>query len=287
MRTRDVDGAWARAPATAPDPSTRCFFSPHDIDGARPMTLHRNMVNKPDLTLFHDDIEGTRSRRHFVHKSRRHVDPLEPDYPLPSYQLAPAPEPKFIRDGHNISDIEGAVPRPLYPRNPPRDSHSVGDVVGASVGWKPRYARARLEAPPHGYTLDVRDITGAAFRTGRHTDTMAPSYTVYGMHIADDPERSRPRRLPRARDSPFYPLTTADIEGAQPGWKPPMLLNPPLESRRQFHNTNYVGDIEGAQPDTVKHAMRTQRRVNPLCPVYVGLGGEKLEPPQSPRYKDP
>ena len=44
-------------------------------------------------------------------------------------------------------------------------------------------------------------------------------------------------------------------------------IQPPLERRRHFRNTNFVGDIAGAQPDTVKHAIRTNRVTNPLNPV--------------------
>lgn len=47
-----------------------------------------------------------------------------------------------------------------------------------------------------------------------------------------------------------------------------------------------MGDIAGAQPDTVKHAIRTNRVVNPLNPVYDSLDGEVLVPPVEPRGLD-
>ena len=43
-----------------------------------------------------------------------------------------------------------------------------------------------------------------------------------------------------------------------------------------------MGDIAGAQPDTVKHAIRTNRVVNPLNPMYDSLDGERLKPPMTP-----
>lgn len=107
------------------------------------------------------------------------------------------------------------------------------------------------------------------------------------MDVADDPVKSRPRPLPKAKDGPFYPLTTADIEGATPGWRPLPQVNPPLEARRHFRNTNFMGDIPGAQADTVKHSICTKRHVNPLDPVYHSLDGEPLANPQTPLYKEP
>lgn len=40
-----------------------------------------------------------------------------------------------------------------------------------------------------------------------------------------------------------------------------------------WRNTNFVGDIVGAQADTVVHSIRTQRHVNPLNPTYISLDG--------------
>lgn len=45
------------------------------------------------------------------------------------------------------------------------------------------------------------------------------------------------------------------------------------EERRVWRNTNFVGDIVGAQADTVVHSIRTQRHVNPLNPTYISLDG--------------
>lgn len=107
------------------------------------------------------------------------------------------------------------------------------------------------------------------------------------MDVADDPVKSRPRALPKAKYGPFNPLTTADIEGATPGWRPLPQVNPPLEARRHFRNTNFMGDIPGAQADTLKHSICTERQVNPLDPVYASLDGELLTSPQTPLYKEP
>lgn len=133
----------------------------------------------------------------------------------------------------------------------------------------------------------MSDITSGGFRTRRITNPLTPTYRVNGMDVADDPVKCRPRPPPKAKDGPFNPLTTADIEGATPGWRPLPQVNPPLEARRHFRNTNFMGDIPGAQADTVKHSICTERHVNPLNPVYASLDGEPLTNPQTPLYKEP
>lgn len=214
------------------------------------------------------------------------MNPLEPHYTLPSFMLARNHPPKFTRDSLDVSDIEGTWSRRLYPTRG-RDSYLVDDIEGAQSGWKPRHVRARREAAPLNHSLDVSDITGGGFQSQRTTNPLAPSYRVNGMEIADDPIKSRPRSLPKARDGPFNPLTTEDIEGAQPGWRPMPQMHPPLEARRHFRNTNFMGDIPGAQADTVKHSICTSRHVNPLNPVYASLDGEPLPYPQTPLYNEP
>lgn len=249
------------------------------------MRLHRD-TNKPDRQLFHDDIDGSKPHCKMRFRTNRCVDPLAPEYILPSYIVAPIVTTKFTRDSFDVSDIEGTKSRSLYPLKQ-RKNHIVDDIEGAQSGWKPRHLRARLDASPLDHTLNVSDITGGGFHTRRATNPLTPAYRVNGMDIADDPVRSRPRALPKARDSPFYPLTTADIEGAQSGWRPVPQMNPPLEARRHFRNTNFMGDIPGAQADTVKHSICTDRHVNPLNPVYASLDGEPLVNPQTPLYKEP
>lgn len=249
------------------------------------MLLHKD-TNKPDRQLFHDDIEGSKPKMKWRFRTNRCVNPLEPEYTFPSYVPAPNVSPKFTRDSYDVSDIEGTKSRPLY-RFLERKNHLVDDIEGAQSGWRPRHSRARHEAPPLDHSLNVGDITGGGFRTRRMTNPLTPSYRVNGMDIADNPVTSRPRSLPKARDGPFYPLTTVDIEGAQPGWRPMPQVNPPLEARRHFRNTNFVGDIPGAQADTVEHSICTNRHVNPLYPLYSSLDGEPLENPQTPLYKEP
>ena len=59
---------------------------------------------------------------------------------------------------------------------------------------------------------------------------------------------------------------------------------PPIDygdsHRRQFRNTNFIGDIEGAKADTIRHGLVSKRSTNPLNPIYHALDqGEVLENP--------
>jgi hypothetical protein len=68
-------------------------------------------------------------------------------------------------------------------------------------------------------------------------------------------------------------LQTKDIAGATPGY-----INP-IAERREYRNTNYIGDIEGTQADSIKHSITTKRESNPLAPTYQSLDpGEVLQP---------
>ena len=77
------------------------------------MALHRALRNKPDRQLYLDDIEGSRPHPR-TFKTSRVVNPLVPEYRLPSVVVAPPLQPKFIRDSIDNSDIEGVTPKPLY-----------------------------------------------------------------------------------------------------------------------------------------------------------------------------
>lgn len=247
-----------------------------DIKGSRPLALHR-AVNSIDYTLKHDDIEGSRPRGVTNQNVRLNnpVDPLVPNYRLPSYELPQDAVPKFLRDTLDISDIEGTRSRPLY-KFPTRENFDVNDIEGAEAGWKPRHKRVQKEGVPRNL-MEVADINRQGVKKSqRCTDPLRPVHFINGMEVKDDMKYTMPKRLPPQRDGPFYPLTTRDIDGAYPGWTPPHGMQPPIEQRRHFRNTNFVGDIAGAQSDTVMHCIKTNRITNPLNPAYISLDGERM-----------
>lgn len=109
-----------------------------DVPGATSKILHRAR-NVRDNSLYIDDIDGT---RHLVKdrmmRTSRHINPLEPHYPLPTYKPAEYPETRFTKDPQMHEDIEGSFPRPQKSFET-RDIMSTSDIVGAQANWKPRH----------------------------------------------------------------------------------------------------------------------------------------------------
>lgn len=95
---------------------------------------------------------------------------------------------------------------------------------------------------------------------------------VNGMEVADDLRYTKPK-APKQTIFDSHLLQTHDIAGATSGWREKQ------KERRDFRQTNFIGDINGAHADTVKHSIVTNRESNPLMPVYQALDpGEKLDP---------
>jgi hypothetical protein len=254
------------------------LYSINDIKGTRPLELHRG-TNSVDYTLKLDDIEGAMpaGKSHLLARAySKPVDPLMPVYKLPSYEVPKDVTPAFLRDTLDTSDISGTRAAPLY-RYPARENYLVNDIEGAKAGWKPRHKRAGVEGTPRDI-MAVADINQQGVKkSNRCSDPLRPVHFINGMLVQDDMKYTMPKRLPPQREGPFFPLTTSDIEGAYPGWTPPHSMQPPIEQRRHFRNTNFVGDIAGAQSDTVMHCIKTNRVTNPLNPDYTSLDGDSLD----------
>lgn len=255
-----------------------------DVQGSTSKVLHKSR-NSLDKSLYIDDIEGARAKiRDKFLFTKRSVDPLNPQYSLPTFTPAEPYEPKFLRDSVRVDDIDGAMTKaPINFKG--RETMNTSDIEGAQACWRPRHSRVRLEAPPQD-NLDVNDISRRTHRhidhTSRVTDVLDPVYRLNELEICDNLKYTKPTKNP-----PFFPetklLMISDIEGAQPGWIPPMRFNPPMEKRREFRNTNYIQDIEGAHSDTVIKSIITDRRTNPLIPTYQSLDpGNILPPPHDP-----
>lgn len=124
-----------------------------DIEGARSGPKYQHFYNKPqflqsdvpgstskalswsrnvrDNSLYIDDIEGTRhSIKDRMMRTNRHVNPLVPQYPLPSYVPAEDPPVKFIKDPLDHSDIDGSFPKPKKVFAP-RDTMNIDDIQGS------------------------------------------------------------------------------------------------------------------------------------------------------------
>jgi hypothetical protein len=133
----DIDGAVSSIPYGSRY-TNKPQLSQDDIQGSRSRPLTREK-NVRDLSLFVDDIDGTRHAiRDRMMKTSRHVDPLNPQYKLPSVMPADIPAPKFLRDNLNVNDIDGAKAR-TPKKFQVRDTMSAADIVGAQACWKPAF----------------------------------------------------------------------------------------------------------------------------------------------------
>lgn len=129
----DIDGAQSKYKTV--QYTNKPQFLQSDVPGSQPKQLCRAR-NTQDNTLFIDDIDGTRPAvKDRMMLTKRHVDPLQPNYSLPAYVPVEPPAPKFIKDPMEVRDIEGTRPKPqkVYET---RDILKVDDVAGARSGTK-------------------------------------------------------------------------------------------------------------------------------------------------------
>jgi hypothetical protein len=134
-KTSDVDGA---QPSITPVWKKPDLWDNSDVSGAQSMKLHRSR-NVENTSLKVDDIDGAQAKiRDKMLLTKRSINPMEPNYKLPSCTPAAHEEPRFLRNTLNIDDIEKA--RPTIPRvYDMRDPISVHDIVGAQANWRPRH----------------------------------------------------------------------------------------------------------------------------------------------------
>ena len=275
LRVDDIAGATvprAKVRANAPN-----FHDTQDIGGASPKRQHRKLRNKPDFLSDNRDIEGSQpTLGDRFYYTNRHVDPLEPRYAMPGGTEGQQPHhrPRFLHDGYQVNDIEGAQPRKKR-QYKTRDPINVHDITGAQAGWRP-FHRSAPHATSKAYNEDISDIVGVGWKTSRCTNQLDPSYRMNGLDIKDDPRFCRPREPMKPRDSvPMFSLQTRDIPGANSSDRPKSDLNGLKdEDRRQFRVTNQVQDIPGAQHDTLPRYLVTNRHCNPLKPNYTTLDGQ-------------
>ena len=247
---------------------------------ARPKHHARNVQ---DLSLHVDDIDGARfAPTGGMERTKRKMDPLNPKYILPSFA---SPLPIMIdsaKDPLYVGDIDGTKSK-AFSTYSTRDPISASDIPGATANYK---ERAKLALLANTFGSDLQRTVRVDFspeemrrlrfqdRSSRCIDIMAPSYQYNGMVIADDPLKSKPKKLPQYVPNGTFSLLTEDIEGATPG-----KLKEKKFTRRELRNIMSTADIVGAQADTVLHAIVSTRNTCPLSPTYQSLNyGEPLEP---------
>lgn len=240
-----------------------------DIDRTGPRALHIGL-NKPEYNLSNDDI-GKSKPQFQKFKTKRVVNPMNPNYSLPKVELVEVDPPKFIRDHISNEDIEGAQPKkPKYFAT--REIMRVGDIEGTKS--KPYPKRSTKYS-----SLDYSDVTKTQFKSQRMTNPLNPSYfhKVADGQIEEigNIEGSKPKeeRI-RKRGPNALNLNVQDIDGTKVGSKGLRAFK--NFTRREYRETNKISDIDGAQIGSLLKAPITNRIVNPLNPVYPILGAKEL-----------
>eukprot|EP00002_Diphylleia_rotans_P011920 TRINITY_DN2345_c0_g1_i1.p1 TRINITY_DN2345_c0_g1~~TRINITY_DN2345_c0_g1_i1.p1 ORF type:complete len:240 (-),score=27.52 TRINITY_DN2345_c0_g1_i1:724-1443(-) len=160
---------------------TRSALDVSDITGAQPKRL---VTDRPTRTHGHSldvrDIDGAfpHDPCHFL-MTKRHTNPLNPKYNLPSYEVAPHVDTsKFIRDPLEVKDINKAptiTSRRRVTENTTRDPMDYSDVNGT----RPNAFRKRMQRRSSFIrdNLDVTDILkGDRLRSQRCTNPLNPTY---------------------------------------------------------------------------------------------------------------
>ena len=112
--------------------------------------------------------------------------------------------------------------------------------------------------------------------TTRCVNPLEPHYEFRGMQVYDDPKGVKPRPLkPLLSETTL--LRTIDIPGAQPKLSR-------AKSVRHPRDPIGIQDIEGAQANTLKRTIVSDRCSDPVCPTYQSLDddGTQLEPAHKP-----
>jgi hypothetical protein len=269
LKVDDIEGAKTKVPGYQFQNKANLSNQNWDIDRSGPRALHIGL-NKPEYSLKNDDIDRCKPQFQKF-KTKRVVNPMNPNYKLPKTELIPVEEPKFIRDNINNDDIEGAKPKkPKYFKT--RDTMRVDDIEGTRT--KPSIRRASSYN-----NFDYSDVTKNQFATSRMTNPLNPSY----FHRTDENEveeignieGSKPKGAPvRSRGPNTLNLNVDDIEGTKAGTKGVRAFK--NLTRRNFREINKTSDIEGTKAGSLKRAPNTIRMVNPLNPNYQILGAKEM-----------
>ena len=264
--------------------------------------VHSKTRNVVDRQLMISDIDGAQySAIGGMERTTRMVDPLQPEYKLPSFkapmelfEAKSLPPPRNIM---NINDIDGTRPN-MFLRTgcrATRDPLLTDDIDGAKAdfnGFKSVRARFEValntsknlkgEIAPVGMTHDhYKPITFAsslkfAERTTRRSNPVQPVYEVNGIIIQDN-EATKPKKGKPFIEQGTFSLTTQDIVGATSA------NSPSKRERTGVRDIMITSDVLGAQADTVVHSIVSDRDTCPLFPVYQSLDdGSPLQPVLKP-----
>jgi hypothetical protein len=177
-----------------------------DIAGAKPCLKSYQFLNKPCYINSTQGIDKSTPHIPDLNSSRQ-VNPLSPNYKLPSYVPRPVTPPKYIRDSMNITDIAGATPKNSVKQSS-RNSLDISDIC----------PKTSYKKTARGEKIDLKAINGTKFESQRTTNPLSPEYMIrdkdnklvrYG-----DIAGSGPRNLINCKTPPHNrSLDVSDIQG--------------------------------------------------------------------------
>lgn len=257
---------WAPAQVNRP----QFFNSNSDIEGSKTRQLHIGL-NKPGYSLVNEDIQGTKPDCVKFKTKREPCNPLTPTYKLQAYTVVPPAPPKFIRDGMQVQDIDGAMPR-VKKELETRDHYNVADIQGA----QPKKAFQRRDEHKHDQIFN--DVTAKKKMERKQPfNPQNPQYMVQNADgkyelYGDIDGASVPKPYVRMNATLMDPsLRSRDIHGNKPGSK--NLGNFHTFERRDVRAVTNNLDISGSTPGTLVKGIKvpegaSKRVSNPLEPVY-------------------
>ena len=141
----------------------------------------------------------------------------------------PQPEPKFLRNTLDWSDLPGSTTR-VKSLKPERDNITCADIVGATAGTTPRSRMKKLsESRLNDTKLNVTDIVGGRFVSQRCTNPLSPRYTMrvetsLGFNATSSSKPDEPPRSASALGGSLTRntalITIGRVERSHPGWRP-------------------------------------------------------------------
>ena len=243
-----------------------------DIEGSSTNTVKKLFYNKPEFINNNSDMEFTKPRGHHVFQNNRHLNPLNPDYKLPSPNVEPPIEiPKFIRNNIDVSDIIGAQPRKhkfYFDKEQDIMNKYSKETDVDYISFKNNFKGEKN----YDY-LDYRDVYRNRPFSNRVTNPLNPCYKINydGVeNVFGEIEKNRPNCFSKFHcESVGKGNRTDDIEGDETN----NILN--VDKFRKKFNRPLIysaEDVVGAQAGTLRKGIKTNRCLSPLDPDYQFLG---------------
>lgn len=281
-----------------------------DVPGCTSAPLHPNVTRVKDLSLTTADIEWAQPKITRFNTNRC-IDPLQPQYQLPSCPARPPTPPRGNgQDSLDISDIEQSRPKRVVPdRNYVRDPNDASDIEYTVPNYRRRIVRP-IQQDAYSTSLEVADINAFPGRTSRPrgTNPLDPTYHVSQVaatslpikwseeegrvwqadptvEVIGEVPQSKPRKLQWDNGEPFFNLLTEDIAGSRPqrwvGAVPFNIYDPP--EKKPIISFHEPQDVPGTQVGSLRKGIVTMRNTNPLHPRYTMLDGPAAMHPLAER----